>query len=158
MAIKEGQGSGNLNARFSGYDLFVFPQFYVALFLFVSVALSCRFSGCAIPISVSLFSYFGRYLLSVPIMFKFCIYASVLQFCCFASICFSVSVHMFICFDSYIMFGAVTQSYIPCHVLMFDMLYGSYLHVIIIIHVMFIFINNIIYFIIILLIYGIKMT
>ena len=41
---------------------------------------------------------------------------------------------------------------------MFDMLYGSYLHVIVMIHVMFIFINNIIYVIIILLIYGIKMT
>ena len=41
---------------------------------------------------------------------------------------------------------------------MFDMLYGSYLHVLIMIHAMFIFINNIIYVIIILLIYGIKMT
>jgi len=56
------------------------------------------------------------------------------------------------------MFGTVTESYIPCHVLMFDMLYGSYLHVVIMIHDMFIFINNIIYVIIILLIYRIKMT
>ena len=39
---------------------------------------------------------------------------------------------------------------------MFDMLYGLY--VVIMIHVMLIFINNIIYVIIILLIYGIKMT
>jgi len=91
-------------------------------------------------------------------MFKFYVYASVLQFCCFTSICFSVSVHLFIYFDSYIMFGAVTDSYIPCHALRFDMLYGSCLHSVIMIHVMFIFINNIIYVIIILLIYGIKMT
>jgi len=56
------------------------------------------------------------------------------------------------------MFGAVTESYIPCHALMFDMLYASCLHVIIMIHAMFIFINNIIYVDIILLIYGIKMT
>jgi len=90
-------------------------------------------------------------------MFKFCVYVYVLQFCCFASICFSISVHLFICFDSYIMFGAVIESYIPCHVLMFDMLYGSCLHVVIMIHAMLIFINNIIYIIIILLIYGIKM-
>jgi hypothetical protein len=41
---------------------------------------------------------------------------------------------------------------------MFDMLYGSYLHVVIMIHAMFIFMNNIIYVMIILLIYGIKMT
>ena len=46
-------------------------------------------------------------------MFKFCVYASVLQFYCFASICLSVSVHLFICFNSYIMFGTVTESYIP---------------------------------------------
>jgi len=56
------------------------------------------------------------------------------------------------------MFSVFTQSYIPCHVLMFDMLYGSCLHVVIMIHAMIIFINNIIYVIIILLIYGIKMT
>jgi hypothetical protein len=158
MAIEEGQSSGNLNARVSGYDLFVFPQFYVALSLFVSVALSCRFSSCVISVSVGLFHHFTKYLLSVPAMFKFCVYASVLQFHCFASICLSVSIHLFICFDSYIMFGTVTESYIPCYILMFDMLYGSYLHVVIMIHAMFIFINNIIYVIIILLIYGIKMT
>jgi len=157
MAIEEGQGSGNPNARVSGYDLFVFPQFYVTLSVFVLVALSCRFSSCVIPVSLSLFSCFTRYLLSVPVIFKFCVYASVLQFCCFASICFCVSVHLFICFDSYIIFGAVTDSYIPCHALIFDMLYESCLYVIIMIYVMFIFINNIIYVIIILLIYGIKM-
>jgi len=56
------------------------------------------------------------------------------------------------------MFDVVIESYIPCHALMLDMLYGSCLHVLIIIHVMLIFINNIIYVIIILLIYGIKMT
>jgi len=56
------------------------------------------------------------------------------------------------------MFSVVIESYIPYHVLMFDMLYGSCLHDVIMIHVMFIFINNIIYVIIILLIYGIKMT
>ena len=116
-AIEEGQGSGNLNAEVSGYDLFVFPQFYVALFLFVSIALSYRFSSCVIY----------------------------------------VSVYLFICFGSYILFGVVTESYIPCQTLMFDMLYGSCLHVVIMIHVMLIFINNIIYVIIILLIYGIKM-
>ena len=79
------------------------------------------------------------------------------QFCCFASICFSVSVYLFICFDSCIMFGAVTDNYIPCYALIFDLLYGSWLHVVIMIHVIFIFIN-IIYVIIILLIYEIKMT
>jgi hypothetical protein len=158
MAIEEGQSSGNLNAQVSGYDLFVFPQFYVVLFLFVSVALSWRFNSCVIPVSVGLFSCFRRYLLSVPVMFKFCVYASVLQFCCFASICFSVLVHLFICFDSYIMFGAVTDNYIPCYALIFDMLYGSWLYVVIMIHVIFIFISNIIYVIIILLIYRIKMT
>ena len=41
---------------------------------------------------------------------------------------------------------------------MFDMLYESCLHAVIMIHAMFIFINNIIYVIIMLLIYGIKMT
>ena len=97
-------------------------------------------------------------MLSVPAMFKFCVYVSVLQFCCFTSICISVSVHLLICFDSYIMFGAVTESYISCHDLMFHMLYRSCLHVVIMIHAMFIFINNIIYSIIILLIYEIKMT
>ena len=107
-AIEEGQSSRNLNARVSGYDLFVFPQFYVVLFLFVSVALSYRFNSCVIPISVGLFSCFRRYLLSAPVMFKFCVYASILQFCCFASIYFFISVHLFICFDSYIMFGAIT--------------------------------------------------
>jgi len=71
---------------------------------------------------------------------------------------FLFSVHLFIYFDSYIMFDAVTDSYIPCYALMFDMLCGSCLHVVIMIHAMFIFINNIIYVIIILLIYGIKMT
>jgi len=157
MAIEEGQGSGNLNAGVLGYDLIIFPQFYVALF-FVSVALSCRFSSCVISVSVGLFCCCARYLLSVPAMFKFCVYASVLQFCCFTSFCFYVSVHLFIYFDCYIMFGAVIDSYIPCHALMFDMFYGSCLHVVIMIHVMFIFINNIIYVIIILLIYGIKMT
>jgi len=158
MAIEEGQGSRNMNVGVSGYDLFVFPQFYVALFLFVLVALSCRFRNCVISISVGLFCCCARYLLSVPAMFKFCVYDSVLQFCCFTSICFSVSVHLFIYFNTYIMFGAVTNSYIPCHALMFDMLYGSCLHGIIMIDVMSIFINNIIYVIIIFLIYGIKMT
>jgi len=157
MAIEKGQGSGNPIAGVSGYDLIVFPQFYVALSLFVSVALSCRFSSCVISISVGLFHCFARYLLSVPAIFKFCVYASVLQFYCFASICLSVLVHLFICFDCYIMFGTVIESYIPCHVLMFDMFYGSCLHVVMMIHVMLIFINNIIYVIIILLIYGIKM-
>ena len=56
------------------------------------------------------------------------------------------------------MFGAVTDNYIPCYALIFDMLYGSWLHIVIMIHVIFIFISNIIYVIIILLIYGIKMT
>jgi len=156
MAIEEGQSSGNLNAQVSGFDVFVFPQFYVVLFLFVSVALSYRFNSCVIPVSVGLFSCFRRYLLSVHVMFKFCVYASVLPFCCFASICF-FSVHLFICFDSYIMFGAVTDNYITCYALIFDMFYGSWLHVVIMIHVIFIFISNIIYVIIILLIYGIKM-
>ena len=145
MAIEEGQSSGNLNAQVSGYDLFIFPQFYVALSLFVSVALSCRFNSCVVSVLVGLFDRFTIYLLSVPAMFKFCVYAFVLQFYCFASICLSVSVHLFIYFDCYIMFGTVTESYIPCHVLMFDMLYGSCLHVVMMIHVMLIFINNIIY-------------
>jgi len=90
MVIEKGQGSGNPIAGVSGYDLFVFPQFYVALSLFVLVALSCRFSSCVISVSVGLFCYFAIYLLSIPIMFKFYVYASILQFCCFTSICFSV--------------------------------------------------------------------
>jgi len=52
MAIEEGQGSRNPNAGVTGYDLFAFPQFYFALSLFVSVALSCRFISCIISISV----------------------------------------------------------------------------------------------------------
>ena len=148
MAIEEGQSSGNLNAQVSGYDLFVFPQFYVVLFLFVSVALSCRFNSCVIPISVGLFSCFRRYLLlCLSSAYMPLFYSSVV-----------VSVHLFICFDSYIMFGAVTDNYITCYALLFDMFNGSWLHVIIMIHVIFIFISNIIYVIIILLIYGIKMT
>jgi len=131
---------------------------YSSSLSFTSLCFYLFQSSCVIPISISLFSCFGRYLLSVPIMFKFCVYASVLQFYCFASICLPVSVHLFICFDCYIMFGTITESYIPCHVLMFDMLYGSCLYVVMMIHVMLIFINNIIYVIIILLIYGIKMT
>ena len=111
MVIEKGQGSRNLNVGVSGYDLFIFPQFYVALSLFVSVALSCSFSSCVISVSVGLFHRFAKYLLSVPAMFKFCVYASVLQFYCFASICLSVSVHLFICFDSYIMFGTVRKLY-----------------------------------------------
>jgi len=108
MVIEKGQGSRNLNVGVSGYDLFIFPQFYIALFLFVSVALSCRFNSCVISVSVGLFCCCARYLLSVPTMFKFCVYASLLQFCCFARIYISVSVHLFICFNSYIMFGVVT--------------------------------------------------
>ena len=97
MAIEKGQGSGNLNARVLGYDLlFVFPQFYVALFLFVSVVLSCRFSSCVIPVSLSLFSCFGRYLLSVHVMFKLCVYASsvvsLVSVFLFQYICLSVSI------------------------------------------------------------------
>ena len=75
--IEEGQGSENLNAGVSGYDLFVFPQFYVALSLFVLVALSYRFTSCLISVSVGLLHYFARYLLSIPAMFKFCVYVSV---------------------------------------------------------------------------------
>jgi hypothetical protein len=67
--------------------------------------------SCVIPVSsVSLFSCFAIYLLSVSAMFKFCVYASVLQFYCFASICLSISVHLCICFDCYIMFGTVIES------------------------------------------------
>ena len=68
MAIEKGQSSRNLNARVSGYDLFVFPQFYVALSLFVSVVLSCRFSCCVIFVSVGLFHRFAKYLLSAHII------------------------------------------------------------------------------------------
>jgi len=91
MVIEDGQGSGNLNVGVLGYDLFVFPQFYFALSLFVS---SCRFSSCIISVLVGLFRCFTRYLLSVPTMFKLCAYASVLQFYCFTSICISISVHL----------------------------------------------------------------
>jgi len=80
MAIEEEQGSRNPNARVSRYDMFVFPQFYVALSLFVSVALSCRFSSCVIFVLVGLFCCFARYLLSIPAMFKFCVCSTVLLF------------------------------------------------------------------------------
>jgi len=81
MAIEKGQGSRNPIVGVSGYDLIVFPQFYIALSLFASVALSCRFSSCVISVSVGVFHCFARSLLSIPAIFKFCVYVSVLQFC-----------------------------------------------------------------------------
>ena len=133
--------AGTSELRMGGYDLFIFSLFYVlhvsAVHQFILYVQSCRFI---------------RYLMSVPARYMLHVCVSCLQSCCF--VCSFMLV--------------ADMKYISFHVFLFVMIHDLHMFHIIydlacsftldIIDIMNSMINNSLYVIIMLLIYGIKMT
>jgi len=133
--------AGTSELRMGGYDRFIFSLFYVlhvsVVHQFVSYVQSCHFI---------------RYLMSVPARYMLYVCVSCLQSCCF--VCSFMLV--------------ADMKYISFHVFLFVMIHDLHMfHMIYdlacsftmdIIDIMISMINNSLYVIIMLLIYGIKMT
>ena len=140
--------AGTSESRMGGYDRFISFLFYVlhvsAVHQFVSYVQPC---------------YFIKYLMSVPARNMLCVCVFFLQPCC--SVCTFMLVTDMRCISCHLFLSVIIHesSSHAFHLYMFHMIYDlACIFTMDIIDIMITMINNSLYVIIMMLIYGIKMT
>jgi hypothetical protein len=158
MTLETGQGSRS-SERLGGYELFIFSLFYTFQNLYVSVVPACCFVCCHEYVSYILIYCFISFLLSVfVIRYMPCLHVSMVQLRCFTCCCSSVSVVLICCFTCSPVL--IHVPFIYDHVLYMLHMFLVYMFIAVMnmIDIMISFINHFLYVIIIMLIYGIKIT